>query len=43
MKTHTHAISVSKLCELMRAAGFTAVERLDDAFYQPVVTGTRPK
>jgi SAM-dependent methyltransferase len=42
MKSHYYAVSCERLCELMREAGFTAVERLDGAFYQPVLVGTRP-
>ncbi len=30
-----------RLLELMRRAGFTSVERLDDKFYQPVLVGSR--
>jgi SAM-dependent methyltransferase len=41
MKTHYYAITTDRLCALMREAGFTAVERLDGAFYQPVLVGTR--
>ncbi|HVZ46981.1 MAG TPA: class I SAM-dependent methyltransferase [Ramlibacter sp.] len=43
MKTHYYAVSTDRLCELMREAGFTDVQRLDGAFYQPVLIGTRPK
>jgi SAM-dependent methyltransferase len=46
VQTHTlrskyYAISVSKLCELLCAAGFIHVRRLDDVFYQPVLVGTK--
>ena len=43
MKTHYYAVVTDRLCELMGEAGFTNVQRLDDAFYQPVLVGTRPK
>lgn len=43
MKTHSYAISADRLCDLMREAGFVDVDRLDDAFYQPVLVGTRAK
>ncbi|MGJ7512662.1 class I SAM-dependent methyltransferase [Variovorax sp. GT1P44] len=47
VKTHTmrsrcYAVSVARLCELMREAGFEGVKRLDDGFYQPVLVGTKP-
>jgi SAM-dependent methyltransferase len=42
MRSRYYAISVSRLCELMRKAGFKNVKRLDDAFYQPILVGTKP-
>lgn len=42
MRTHYYAISPNKLLALMEQAGFVAVERLDDRFYQPVLIGQRP-
>jgi len=36
------AIPVAQVAELMRAVGFTAVRRVDDRFFQPVLIGTRP-
>jgi SAM-dependent methyltransferase len=47
VKTHTmrsryYAISTARLCELLRDAGFANVKRLDHAFYQPVLVGTKP-
>ena len=36
------AIPVAQMAELMRAAGFASVRRLDDRFFQPVLVGTRP-
>jgi SAM-dependent methyltransferase len=46
VKTHAirsryYAISTTRLCELMRKAGFHNVRRIDGAFYQPVLVGTR--
>jgi SAM-dependent methyltransferase len=46
VKTHVlrsryYAISTARLLELMRQAGFKNVSRLDHAFYQPVLVGTR--
>ncbi|MGI9283053.1 MAG: class I SAM-dependent methyltransferase [Endozoicomonas sp.] len=43
--THTlhsryYAISTNRLCELMTQAGFRDVQRINDAFYQPVLLGT---
>ena len=42
MRTQYYAVSTDTLCELMVVAGFEDVERIDGAFYQPVLTGTRP-
>jgi hypothetical protein len=46
VKTHVvrsryYAISITRLLELMRQAGFKNVRRLDHVFYQPVLVGTR--
>ncbi len=41
MRTKSYAIGTGRLLDLMRAAGFTRVERLDGRFYQPVLVGTR--
>jgi hypothetical protein len=35
------AISPDRVVEFMRDAGFNAVRRLDDVFYQPVLIGMR--
>lgn len=43
MKTRYNAIGTGRIMELMRAAGFTAVERLDGRFYQPVLVGNRDR
>lgn len=37
------AIPVAQVAGLMRSAGFDAVRRLDDRFFQPVLVGTRPR
>jgi SAM-dependent methyltransferase len=42
MRSKYYAISTGKMCELMRAAGFQNVRRIDNAFYQPVLIGTKP-
>jgi SAM-dependent methyltransferase len=41
MRATYYALSVSRLVELMREAGFADVRRLDGAFYQPLVIGRR--
>jgi SAM-dependent methyltransferase len=41
MRTRYNAIGTDALLNLMREAGFTAVERLDGCFYQPVLVGNR--
>ncbi len=43
MRTRYYAISTSRLCELMEQAGFQEVKRIDGAFYQPVLVGTRTR
>ena len=35
-------VPVATMVALMRAAGFEAVERRDEVFYQPLLVGTRP-
>ena len=42
MRSRLYAISPNRLLELMRSAGFEAVTRIDNEFYQPVLVGTRP-
>lgn len=42
MRTRYYAISTERLSALMRQAGFQDVRRIDGAFYQPVLVGTRP-
>jgi SAM-dependent methyltransferase len=42
MRSTYYAIGTGKLADLMRAAGFADVRRLDGRFFQPLVIGTRP-
>lgn len=42
MRSRYYAIHPSHLMELMEEAGFEAVMRLDDVFFQPVLVGTKP-
>jgi hypothetical protein len=41
MRTQYNAVGTDQLLALMRRAGFTATERLDGRFYQPVLVGKR--
>ena len=41
LRSRYYAIPTARLLELMRAAGFATAERLDGAFYQPLLVGTR--
>jgi len=41
MRSRYYAVSIEKLLALMREAGFQRVAELDDAFYQPVLVGTK--
>ena len=41
MRSKYYAVSTDKLGELMREAGFQDVKRVDGAFYQPLVVGTK--
>ncbi len=41
MRSRYYAISTSRLCKLMDEAGFSRVRRIDNAFYQPVLLGTK--
>ncbi len=41
MRTRYNAVGTDHLLALMRQAGFTATERLDGCFYQPVLVGNR--
>jgi SAM-dependent methyltransferase len=42
LRSRYYAISIGKLRELLCAAGFTHVRRLDGVFLQPVLIGTKP-
>ncbi|HEX7863632.1 MAG TPA: class I SAM-dependent methyltransferase [Variovorax sp.] len=41
MRSRYYAVTTTRLCELMREAGLQDVRRVDDAFFQPVLVGTR--
>jgi SAM-dependent methyltransferase len=41
MRTKYNAVGTDHLLDLMRRAGFTKAERLDERFYQPVLVGNR--
>jgi SAM-dependent methyltransferase len=41
LRSRYYAVSTARLLELMHAAGFATAERLDGAFYQPLLVGTR--
>jgi SAM-dependent methyltransferase len=41
LRTRYYAVPVKRLLELMLAAGFEKVRRLDGQFYQPVLIGTK--
>ena len=41
MRSRCYAVSVDRLLELMRHAGFLNVRRIDGLFYQPVLVGTK--
>jgi SAM-dependent methyltransferase len=41
MRCKYYAVSIAKLLALMRRAGFSRVRRIDDAFFQPVLVGTK--
>jgi len=42
MRSRYYAISIAELMTMMTRAGFEKVHRIDDAFFQPVLTGVRP-
>ena len=42
MRSTYYAVGITKVVDLMRAAGFANVQRLDGQFFQPLVIGTRP-
>jgi SAM-dependent methyltransferase len=41
MRSRYYAVSIAKLQALMRDAGFSNVRRIDDAFHQPALLGTK--
>jgi len=41
MRSQYYAIPVSLLVDLMNEAGFRAVRRIDDRFFQPLVVGSK--
>lgn len=41
MRSRYYAVSIADLLALMRRAGFNNVRRIEDAFYQPVLVGTK--
>jgi SAM-dependent methyltransferase len=41
MRSKYYAVPVARLVELMSEAGFRAVRRLDDRFFQPLIVGTK--
>ncbi len=43
MRATYYAVSISRLMDLLRQAGFVDVERIDGEFFQPVVIGRRPR
>jgi SAM-dependent methyltransferase len=42
LRSRYYAVSTDRVCQLMEAAGFVSVRRLDDVFFQPILVGTRP-
>ena len=38
-----YAVTISELIRLMEQAGFVDVRRVDDAFFQPLIVGIRPR
>ncbi|MEP7002558.1 MAG: class I SAM-dependent methyltransferase [bacterium] len=41
LRTRYYAVTIARLLELMRGAGFSRVERHDDVLFQPVLVGVR--
>ena len=41
LRSRYYAISTVKLCDLMSAAGFKDVKRIDGAYFQPILVGTK--
>jgi SAM-dependent methyltransferase len=42
LRGHYYAVGTGKLMQLLTQAGYEQVKRLDDAFFQPVLIGTKP-
>lgn len=42
LRTRYYAVSIDRLMELLRQAGFEAVRRIDGRFFQPLIVGRRP-
>jgi SAM-dependent methyltransferase len=40
-RSRYYAVPIERLCLLLAEAGFTAVRRIDEGFYQPILVGTR--
>jgi SAM-dependent methyltransferase len=43
MRSRYYAVSIATLLALMRQTGFKNVRRIDDAFFQPVLVGTKDR
>jgi SAM-dependent methyltransferase len=43
MRAKYYAVGTTRLLELLKEAGFEDVKRVDEAYYQPVLVGTRKK
>jgi hypothetical protein len=41
MRSKYYAVPVAQLVELMSEAGFRAVRRIDDRFFQPLIVGSK--
>jgi SAM-dependent methyltransferase len=41
MRSRYYAVSIEKLLDLMRHAGFRNTRRIDNAFFQPILVGTK--
>jgi hypothetical protein len=42
MRSEYYAVPITRLLELMTEAGFSAVRRIDDRFFQPLLAGFKP-
>lgn len=41
LRTHYYAVTIERLKELLRQAGFECIQRIDGRFFQPVIMGRR--